>query len=579
MRTAAGGLRIIVLALVMATLGGAPAQAANGSYTQHLCFNGDTSTGVGTPPELRLELGGLPLALVDSCAGALDPGKGLSVVTGLPTHTPDTARGGLSYYAPPNVTIASGEYFRAFRSPGNAAKFVITDNGEGWDRIYGLPRSETFYWYGTNGSDGSLVNRGTFATPLSAANGPVAMAIGNGTHWHIAWGCDTNGGGGCNVAPGSIEHRIYAGRVRLRDESAPRLTTPIGGTLSTANPVRGVQTITFGAIDDGAGVYRALLLVDGQVASAAVVDDNDGACRDVNPANDDPYEFGRAVPCKLSTGGTFSLDTTNVSDGARAVRVVVEDAAGNQAIVMDRVLTVANRSKGIGPGDDLALRGAPNGSPAPDQARLTLSWSKRRSQATRRVRFASRSRLYGRLRTVQGTAIAGAQMDVVATATQPGAKSRARIGVRTDKHGRFEIAWPRGGASKNIVVAYRSHVNDTIATAQASVRLRVAAGVSLRLSPRLVGAGRAVTFRGRVSGGPIPRGGKLVELQVRDRSGWRTLRVVRTNRRGVFRSRYRFVSTGSAARLHFRARSRFEAAFPYLTGVSPPRAARNLRRG
>lgn len=127
------------------------------------------------------------------------------------------------------------------------------------------------------------------------------------------------------------------------------------------------------------------------------------------------------------------------------------------------------------------------------------------------------------------------------------------------------------------MVAYRSHVNDTVAVAQASVRLRVAAGVSLRVRPRLVGAGRVVTFRGRVAGRPIPRGGKLVELQVFDRSGWRTLRLVRTNRRGVFNTRYRFVSTGSAARLRFRARSRFEAAFPYLTGVSPTRTARNLR--
>lgn len=175
-----------MLALAALALSSSAAHAANGSYTQHLCFDSDTSTGVGTPPELRIELGGVPLARSDNCAGALAPGKGVSVVTGLPSHTPDNARGGLSYYAPPNVTIASGEYYRAFRSPGNGAYFVITDNGQSWDQIYGLPRGESFYWYGTNGSDGSLLDRGTFATPLSAANGPVAMAIGNATHWHIA---------------------------------------------------------------------------------------------------------------------------------------------------------------------------------------------------------------------------------------------------------------------------------------------------------------------------------------------------------------------------------------------------------
>jgi hypothetical protein len=119
-----------LVALVVASLTAAPAQAANGTYTQHLCFDADTAAGVGVPPEVRIDLGGVPLSFTTTCSGPLEAGKGLSLVTGQPEHTPDGARGGLSYIVPANLTIVSGRYYRAFKSPGNGAYFVITENGE-----------------------------------------------------------------------------------------------------------------------------------------------------------------------------------------------------------------------------------------------------------------------------------------------------------------------------------------------------------------------------------------------------------------------------------------------------------------
>jgi hypothetical protein len=64
--------------------------------------------------------------------------------------------------------------------------------------------------------------------------------------------------------------------------------------------------------------------------------------------------------------------------------------------------------------------------------------------------------------------------------------------------------------------------------------------------------------------GVYPRG-KLVELQATDRGRWRTFALVRSSRSGGFRYRYRFVGSG---RFAFRARVRFERAYPYVLGYS-----------
>ena len=94
---------------------------------------------------------------------------------------------------------------------------------------------------------------------------------------------------------------------------------------------------------------------------------------------------------------------------------------------------------------------------------------------------------------------------------------------------------------------YRSHANDTIATASASVRLRVRAGVRLRIHPRHAKTGQAIRFDGRLLGGPLPRGGKQVVLMARaSRGAWVRFNVVRTDLHGRFRSVYRFRQPGAA---------------------------------
>jgi hypothetical protein len=93
----------------------------------------------------------------------------------------------------------------------------------------------------------------------------------------------------------------------------------------------------------------------------------------------------------------------------------------------------------------------------------------------------------------------------------------------------------------------------------------VRASATLHASRRFVPRGGSVVFRGRLRGGYVPPRGKLVELQATDRGRWRTFALVRSDRHGGFRYRYRFAGSG---RFAFRARVRFERAYPYVLGYS-----------
>jgi hypothetical protein len=175
----------------------------------------------------------------------------------------------------------------------------------------------------------------------------------------------------------------------------------------------------------------------------------------------------------------------------------------------------------------------------------------------------------GRLWTADGAPIANAAIDVVSKTTAVNAREQGkRVGPRTRNDGSWYLVLPRRVSSRDVAFRYRSHANDTIASATAQVRLRVRAGLRLAIHPRRARQGQAIRFSGRLLGRPLPRGGKQVVLMARaSRGAWVRFNVVRTDRRGRFRARYRFQQPG-AALYRFRALSLSEAAYPYLAGGS-----------
>jgi hypothetical protein len=178
----------------------------------------------------------------------------------------------------------------------------------------------------------------------------------------------------------------------------------------------------------------------------------------------------------------------------------------------------------------------------------------------RRVSFGRRARLSGQARTVLGAPRAAAAVRVL----------DAQRGVvlatgQTDGEGRFVVRLPARGPSRSLRIEVASPGDSALACA--TLRLQVRAGVRFSASGTVARGGR-VFFSGRVLGLPVPRRGKLVEVQAFDGGDWRMVVTPRTDRRGRFRAGYKLRRTTRARTFRFRARVRAEAGYPYALGLS-----------
>ena len=140
--------------------------------------------------------------------------------------------------------------------------------------------------------------------------------------------------------------------------------------------------------------------------------------------------------------------------------------------------------------------------------------------------------------------------------------------IRTGPDGAFSVRLPGGVSSRTLRFTYRAHLGDAVPAATSGLTLGVRAGIALSISPRVASVGRSIAFRGRLLGGPIPRGGKQLVLQARSRGGsWIVFNVIRCDARGRYRARYRFRLAGPV-RYQFRVLSEPEADYPFGGGSS-----------
>ena len=282
------------------------------------------------------------------------------------------------------------------------------------------------------------------------------------------------------------------------------------------------------------------------------------------------------------------LDDESLPAGRYELRAVVTDVAGNEALI-------GSLASGSAATVSMPLR---------SEARITVAGDrptakgcakaskKRRGNRNRRRRAAARkcrrrpasetslelahgkrAGSTGHLSTPQGVPIAGALVI---------AEGRARSGgafvplgtVRTDARGAFRLAIPAGPSR---TVRYRYDGTNTVKPAVAQLVTKVRAAARLKASRRRLRNGQTVRFTGRLLGRPVPSGGKLVALQAKVGSRWRTFATPRANAKGLFRHRYRFTSTTGLRRYAFRAVIAREVAYPYERGVS--RTLRVIVRG
>lgn len=323
---------IFAIAL-LAALAPATSSAANGSYTQVLCFNPDTGQGVGAPEEIR-RLGGAPFPnLAVDCTGTVHTEGGITLQSGLPTTTTQRMAGEIEYKVPSGVDLVSGQVYRIVRVAGGGQKITLAQHAGPSLDFFALPRGELNQWW----PDG-LHDLGSSTAVWDTGN-RLELAVAGGI-WRYTGGCDASEG--CSVAAGSMFVRIFGGKLQLRDTSDPQLVGEVSGSMTEFAAVSGSADATFSASDAGSGLYRTRVLVDDQQVSLRAVDTKGGRCVDANAQNADDYEFGSAAPCKLNAAVTASLDTNVAPDGPHRVKIQVEDASGNTTTVFNRALTFAN---------------------------------------------------------------------------------------------------------------------------------------------------------------------------------------------------------------------------------------------
>ena len=192
---------------------------------------------------------------------------------------------------------------------------------------------------------------------------------------------------------------------------------------------------------------------------------------------------------------------------------------------------------------------------------------------TAKLRYGRAVRVSGQLVDGSGAAIPRAMVELIERYAPGSRRATRSTVVEADRQGRFK-ARLRKGPSRSIKAGYQGDLRH-LGTGSRATMARVRGAISLHV-PKRVRAGDRASFAGRVraKGAKFSRAGKAVEVQVRIGSRWKTVgRSVRTNTKGRYRLRYRFVATYTRpVRYRFRAVALRERGWPYLPAVSRTRS-------
>jgi hypothetical protein len=187
------------------------------------------------------------------------------------------------------------------------------------------------------------------------------------------------------------------------------------------------------------------------------------------------------------------------------------------------------------------------------------------------VGYARSTHAAGRLVAADGAPLAHQEVTVEEYFGEGALIDRRVRTVRTGSEGRWRSRLP-AGPSRSVKVYFagdQRYLGEETSAGALAVKTRA----RFRTSRRKVPEGRSVIFKGRIArrGARIPNGGKVVELQVRERPGrWNTVReAFRTRPMGRYRMRYRFGRFyAHDTRFTFRVKVSRQSDWPYKAPVS-----------
>ena len=334
----------------------------------------------------------------------------------------------------------------------------------------------------------------------------------------------------------------------VEDVSQPAVGD-LGGALMEGAAQRSTQVLSVPASDQGSGVGRVTLEVNGRRVAAA-----DPGCA---LASD-----GRALrlsPCPSSPTTQFAVDTTatGFAEGRNSIEVCVTDYAQET----DDPASLAGESCAPAP---VYVDNSCDVAQARDAADVRFAFGGGgRERST--VRYGKRARVVGTLKDAADEPIEGATVCISSRDRLGGAEEIDVEELETNRRGRAKVQLPKG-ASRTVKLTYWADEEQVeMRTVDLNVRARPKLTV---LSKRKLSDGGRARFRVELPG-PY-RGNRKVAVQALAPAGWLDFPgcVGKTNPKGVFTCSYRFREQTGSVKYQFRALAPRQPGYPYLQGRS-----------
>jgi hypothetical protein len=369
-------------------------------------------------------------------------------------------------------------------------------------------------------------------------------SVNNG-NFNIVVNCPSS----CPAGPWLKARNIAALEV---DPHPPTLTGP-SGSLLAPGIVRGHQQLAAEAKDEGGGVSKLEMLVNGVPAGSPLI----AACK-VGQANNLSYKGSAALtpsPCPPTLKNAWSLDTAvpPFKNGPNTMQVCASDFA-----------TVGEPSKTCSQPQAISIDDSCADSPIPGGEQIEANFVGS-AKPSLTVSYGHSVRLRGSLTNSTDEGIAGATVCLesrIRGSHQPLALTTV---ATTDRQGHFIFDLPPA-PNRDVLVGYR---HDTFQVAK-RLTLETRARPSLETDRPSLTNGERLKLRGIL---PQPKAkGRVVVLQanVLGSRRWITFRKATSGHKGVFKASYRFTSTTRATSYRFRAVVPTQAGYPWAQGHSKP---------
>ena len=359
--------------------------------------------------------------------------------------------------------------------------------------------------------------------------------------------------GSCPAGPWLKARNIAALEV---DPHPPTLTGP-SGSLLAPGILRGHQQLAAEAKDEGGGISKLEMLVNGVPAGSPLIP----TCK-VGQTKNLSYKGSVALtpsPCPLTLKNAWSLDTAAppFQNGPNTVQVCASDFA-----------TVGEPSKTCSQPQAVSIDDSCADSPVPGGEQIEANFAGT-AKPSLTVSYGHSVRLRGSLTNSTDEGIAGATVCLESRIRGSQQPLTPATVATTDPRGHFTFELPPA-PNRDILVGYR---HDTFQVAK-RLTLDTRARPSLEADRSSLANGERLKLRGIV---PQPKAkGRVVVLQanVLGSKRWITFRKATSGHKGVFKANYRFTSTTRLTDYRFRAVVPTQAGYPWAQGHSKPLGVR-----